>query len=357
MAFRPLYYQGTNSTMPDERFFLTVSPIPVEEALRIAGVAPEASSANSHLVRRAASSEETDLGGAVIFIENEARAKSLFNRQFALCFAPRGLESLFENAKGSFAFVASPRAAFASVAMALHRPRDFSDAGPDAEIDDSAAIHPTAVIGRGARIGAGVVVGPNAVIGPGVSIGEQSSIAENASVWCAVLGEKVRIGAGTALGGPGFGFVTGQSGLQRIPQLGRAIVGDRVEIGANCCVDRGALGDTEIGAGTKIDNLVQIAHNVRIGENCIIAAQVGVAGSAKIGARVQFGGQAGIADHVTIGEDARIAAKAGVMRDIPPGETWGGYPARPMVTWLRETAATARAATRNKKKATTHDQH
>jgi UDP-3-O-[3-hydroxymyristoyl] glucosamine N-acyltransferase len=340
--------------MPDARFFLTAKPLAVSEALRHSGGEPVGAHDASALVTRAAGIDESDLEGAVLFVEDEARAEILRERKFALCFAPSKLVSIFDGAAGVIASK-FPRASFAAIASLLHAPRSLADHGPASEISAGADIHPTAIIGQGVNIGSGVQIGPGAVIGPGVVIGRGSIIAENAALWCCLTGSDVRIAAGAVVGGAGFGFAMSPSGLQRIPQLGRAILGDRVEVGANTCIDRGALGDTIIGAGTKIDNLVQIAHNVVVGDNCVMASQVGIAGSVKIGDRVQFGGQAGIADHLTIGDDARIAARAGVTRDIPVGETWGGYPARPMMTWMRETAAMARAASRTRKKATDHD--
>jgi UDP-3-O-[3-hydroxymyristoyl] glucosamine N-acyltransferase len=156
----------------------------------------------------------------------------------------------------------------------------------------------------------------------------------------------VKILAGARIGEPGFGATAGPKGLIDIPQLGRVIIQDGVSIGANTTVDRGAFEDTVIGENSKIDNLVQIAHNVRVGRNCVMAAHTGISGSVTIGDGAQFGGRAGVADHVTIGAGARVGAAAGVMKDIPAGETWGGMPARPIRHWLKETAWLARMASR-----------
>ena len=337
--------------MPDSRFFLTNAPIAVGDALRLSGAAfSDAADGSARLVR-AAGIDEADLEGAVVFVDGVDKLQRLAGKTFGLCLAPPGIGSPGV-AGGPVAAAASPRAAFAAIAGKLHSLRPISGA-PQARIGAGARIHATAIVGDDAEIGAGAEIGPYAVIGPGVAVGADSVISERVSIWCSIIGACCRIGAGSALGGPGFGFEPGREGLNRVPQLGRVVVGRDVEVGQNCCVDRGAFADTIIGDGTKFDNLVQIAHNVRLGRNCLVAAQVGIAGSAKIGDRVQFGGQAGIADHVAIGDDARIAAKAGVMRDVPSGETWGGYPARPMTTWMRETAMTASAA--RKKKAKRHD--
>ncbi len=330
--------------MPDARFYKSLGAIPVSAALRLAGGAPSQRTFSSTLIDRAAAFEEDDLSGAVVYADRTRPLSDLAGRRPTLCFAPAGSPETEE-----FVFaVADPRAAFGAVAGALHRERTLHDEGRPPSIGSDVRIHPSAVIGPGAVIGDSVRIDPCAVVGPGVVIGQGTVIAAGAVIACAVIGEAVWIGSGCAIGGPGFGYSAGPDGAVRIPQLGRVILGDRVELGGNVAIDRGALGDTVVGAGTKMDNLVHIAHNVQIGRNCLIAGQVGIAGSSVIGDRVLFGGQAGIADHLTIGDDARIGAKAGVMRNVPAGETWGGYPAKLMRAWLKETAIAARAARSSK---------
>ena len=198
---------------------------------------------------------------------------------------------------------------------------------PEARLEDDVTVDPGAVIGPRAEIGSGTVIGANAVIGADVCIGRNCSIGPGASVLHALIGDRVILQPGARIGQDGFGFVPGPRGLTKVPQVGRVIIQDDVEIGAGTAIDRGVNRDTVVGEATKIDNLVQIGHNVTIGRNCAIVAQVGIAGSVILGERVQLGGQVGIADNLTIGDGARVAAKSGVKDNIPAGETWYWYPA------------------------------
>jgi UDP-3-O-[3-hydroxymyristoyl] glucosamine N-acyltransferase len=244
--------------------------------------------------------------------------------------------------------VRDPRYAFAAAGLMFY-PHDTGRPG----IHATAQVDPSAVVGAGCHIESGVSIGPrvclgvgchigaNAVIGEAVEIGAGSTIASNATISHALIGARVRIGAGTVIGGEGFGVVLGPAGLMCSAQIGLVVIGDDVRIGGNCTIDRGALGDTVIGNGTMIDNLIQIAHNVRIGRNCIFAGQAGVAGSAIIGDNVMVGGQVAISDHVTIGSNVRIAGKTGVAQDVADGAVIGGYPAVPVRQWHRQNLALA----------------
>ncbi|WP_127076999.1 UDP-3-O-(3-hydroxymyristoyl)glucosamine N-acyltransferase [Rhodomicrobium lacus] len=215
-----------------------------------------------------------------------------------------------------------------------------------AQIEDGAIVEPGAVIGAGASIGRGTRIAAGAVIGYRVAIGRDGFIGPGATITHALIGNRVIIHAGVRVGQDGFGFAMGPGGHYKVRQVGRVIIQDDVEIGANSTIDRGALRDTIIGEGTKIDNLVQIAHNVVIGRHCVIAAQTGISGSTVLEDYVAMGGQCGTVGHIRIGAAAQIGAQSGVASDIPRGERWGGYPAKPIVAWAREVALLKRLAKR-----------
>jgi len=215
---------------------------------------------------------------------------------------------------------------------------------PSARVEDGVIIEPGAVIGREAAIGAGTVVAAGALVGYRVTIGRGSYIGPGASVTHALLGDRVIIHAGVRIGQDGFGFALSPQGHVKVPQIGRVVIQDNVEIGSNTTVDRGSLKDTIIGEGSKIDNLVQIGHNVVLGRHCVIVGQVGISGSTELGDFVVMGGHSGAVGHLKIGSGAQIAGMAHVKDDVPPGARMGGTPARPFREWAREVAALRRLA-------------
>jgi UDP-3-O-[3-hydroxymyristoyl] glucosamine N-acyltransferase len=212
--------------------------------------------------------------------------------------------------------------------------------GKETKLGKGVSIGPHTVVGNRVQIGDGVIMGANIVVGDGCRIGEKSFIHPNVTLREGTeIGRNVVICSGAVIGSDGFGFIEEDGKLRRIPQLGKVIVEDDVEIGANATIDRATMGATRIGKGTKIDNLVQVAHNVTVGENTAIAAQVGISGSTIIGNNVKIGGQAGFVDHIQVGDRTSVGAQAGVTKSIPPGASVSGYPARSHMTTKRVEAA------------------
>ncbi|MDX1632289.1 MAG: UDP-3-O-(3-hydroxymyristoyl)glucosamine N-acyltransferase [Thermoanaerobaculia bacterium] len=295
----------------------------------------------------------------------------------------RAVRSLEEAGPGDLAFVTSPRyrqPARTSAAGALLVPEDLRDllgtgvvcddpalavarvleelmpvaeaapgihptavVGERSEIDASASIGPFVVLGRDCTVEPGVVLHPGVVVGDGCRIGASSVLHPRVVLYPGtVLGREVILHAGVVLGSDGFGYASTESGPRKIPQVGRVVVEDGVEIGANSAVDRATLEETRIGAGSKLDNLVQVGHNVEIGESSILCGQAGVAGSSRLGHGVVLGGQAGVADHLEVGDGVQVAAKSAVLQPTEPGQRVAGIPAVELSRWRRQVAAGAR---------------
>lgn len=289
----------------------------------------------------------------IAFLDNKSFTKDAATTHAAVCLTRADLAALLPAHVTALA-VRDPFRAFVQVSRALFpdslRPVSMAPPGATAgahvhetaRLEPGTTVEPGAVIGADAEIGSGTVIGATAVIGPGVRIGRDCSIGPSAVLTNALLGDRVIIHPGCKIGQDGFGFVMGAGGHLKVPQVGRVIIQDDVEIGAGTTIDRGAIRDTVIGEGTKIDNLVQVGHNVSIGRHCVLAGYTGIAGSVTLEDYVALGGRVGIVPNVVIGEGAMVAAGGSVGGDIPAGEKWGGTPAMPMKQWLREIRAIKR---------------
>lgn len=291
---------------------------------------------------------------SLTFLDNPKYAGQLAVTRAAACLVHARQRDLVP-ADVAAIIVPHPHAAFVSVSRRLYpqalKPQSlFGATGispgamihPTARLESGVVVDPGVVVGPQAEIGSGTVLAAGAVIGPGVRIGRDCAIGPHVSLTHALLGNRVILHAGVRVGQDGFGFELGREKHAKVPQIGRVIIQDDVEIGANSTVDRGHVLDTVIGEGTKIDNLVQIAHNVEIGRHCVIVSQVGLSGSARLGDFVMLGGQVGVNNHVTVGSGAQIAATSIVKDDVPVGARWGGRPAKPVRDWFREIAALER---------------
>ena len=335
--------------MSDPHFFPIATSLDFGEVAAISGASLPEGVDPARAITGAAALENAGPGD-IAYMDNPKYTEALAATSAGLCLVsarfaarvPAGTTALvsatpyhaFAKVLASF-FPAAlrPGSVFASQGVA---PGAFVHA--TAVLEAGVTVDPGAVIGPGAEIGSGSVIASHAVIGPQVRIGRDCSIGAGCTLQAALIGNRVIIHPGVRIGQDGFGFAMSPRGHMKVPQIGRVIIQDDVEIGANTCIDRGASRDTVIGEGTKIDNLVQIGHNVVVGRHCVIVSQVGIAGSTTLEDFVVLGGQVGLAGHLTVGMGAQVAAQSGVAGDIPRGARYGGYPAQPALSWARESA-------------------
>ena len=328
--------------MPDPRFFQALEPLSVADIAARSGA--EVVRGGEILIHRVAPLASAGAGDLAFLGDRKFVAALETTSADAVVVPADAVERV--PAGTAVLLSRTPQAVWASASLMLHRALTLDSAisPADAAEDASVVIEPGAVLGEGVRIGRGTRICANAVVGPGVQIGRNCVIGANASISFALIGDRVRIYAGARIGEAGFGAAGSATGPVDVPQLGRVIIQDGVTVGANTCIDRGAYADTVIGENTKIDNLVMIGHNCVIGRGCLMAAHTGLSGTVTVGDGVMFGGQAGVGDHINIGTGARVAGGAGVLKDIPAGETWSGYPAKPIRESLREAIWLAKQA-------------
>ncbi len=327
--------------MADPRFFQVAGPFKVDELATIAKAEVSTDADREKLYRDVAPLQDAGTSD-LSFLDNPNYLEAFEASQAGLCIVhPRYAERA---AKGMDLLLSeTPYSAYARVANAFYPPRRRAAAtihqtavvDPSAEIGEDVDLGPYVIVGARAKIGANCRLAGHVVIGDGVVVGEGTTIGPGASLSHCLVGRRCQLHAGVRLGNRGFGFTLDPDGFLDVPQLGRVVLGDDVEVGANSTIDRGAGPDTTVGSGSKIDNLVQIGHNVQIGQHCVLVAQSGVAGSTRLENQVVLAAQAGLAGHITIGQGAQIAAQSGVMRDVPAGQKMFGSPAMPIREFFR----------------------
>jgi UDP-3-O-[3-hydroxymyristoyl] glucosamine N-acyltransferase len=335
--------------MADPRFFDRAGPFTLDALCAVSGAKLLHPAAGKRLYRDVAPLE-TAGPEDVSFLENRKYIEAFLRSRAGAAFVD---EKAAEQAPPGMALLVSkePYKAYALAARAFYPPAQIiAGRAPSAIIDPAAVvpedcyIGPNVVVERGVRLGRRCSIGANTVMAAGVEIGDDCRIGANVTLSHCLIGSRVVVHPGVRIGQDGFGFAPDPKAPIKVPQLGRVLVGDDVDIGANTTIDRGSGHDTIIGSGSMIDNLVQIGHNVVLGRCCILAGQVGISGSTKLDDFVMIGGQGGLAGHLHIGKGARIAAKSGLMRDVPAGETVCGSPAVRLSDFMRQTAVLQRLA-------------
>jgi UDP-3-O-[3-hydroxymyristoyl] glucosamine N-acyltransferase len=335
-------------------FFERAAPLPLQALAEKIGVALAPGADGDALICDVRPLAEAGAGHLAFFDNRKYLQQLIATRAGACLVAPTFAPRL--PAATAALLTPAPYRAFALALGhfypdALHSKTALAEAGeplvhPTARLEEGVRIEPGAVVGREAQIGQGSTIAAGALVGYRVAVGRRSFVGPGASLTHALVGDRVILHAGVRIGQDGFGFALGAGGHLKVAQIGRVIIGNDVEIGANSCVDRGALKDTIIGEGTKIDNLVQIGHNVIIGRHCVIVGHVGISGSSELGDYVVMGGQSGSAGHIKIGAGAQIAGGSHVKDDVPPGARMGGTPAMPLTEWGRQIATLRRLARR-----------
>jgi len=334
--------------MIDTRFYISQGPFTLVDLIEgLTAELPDAKFGEEEVSSGNILSES--LPGQICFLDNKRHKEQALTAKATACFVTERLAEVIGAQHIIPIVTKTPRAHFARAMNKMAVPKTLASSEGEAKIAKSALVHSSAIIGAGAVIEDGAKIAPYAIIGPGVHIGAGTVIGSHADVSCAIIGKNCKIKPSAVIGGAGFGVTSDENGMLDIPHLGRVIIGNRVSIGSQSCVDRAQIGDTIIGDDVKLDNLVQIAHNCAIGAGTVIAAHTGISGSCSVGKGVQMGGNVGLADHIKVGDGASIAARAGVMHDIPAGEVWSGIPAMPIREHMRLISTTRKLIQKPKK--------